>query len=208
MPKLNTATVLDSGLERWLFKTARKNFWRVASFYELEDLVGDGYLVYAECAQRYKDRVTERRHFMALFRTCYLNHITDLANKRSREVSEFVVGSYTRSSERDDYLSNAARERATDSYEEFEELLPPTLPDAELSTLIQQAKGPVQLVLRLYYTEAGLERLREVPQEPRETINAYLCRVLFLDPKKYNLQELFTSFLAGRGMYYMRIRAA
>ena len=191
MPKLNTATVLDSGLERWLFKTARKHYWRVASYLELEDLIGDGYLVYVECVQRYKDRVTERRHFMALFRTCYLNHITDLANKRSRDI-----------------MGVATDAESCGEDDEIESLLPPSLPDAELATLIQQAKGPVQLVLRLYYTDAGLERLREVPQEPRETINAYLCRVLFLDPKKYNLQELFTSFLAGRGMYYMRIRAA
>lgn len=200
MPKINTAVTLDRGLELWLFKTARKNYWRVAAYYELEDLIGDGYLVYAECRQRYKERVNERRHFMALFRTCYLNHITDLANKRSRELSN------GRHSELPDAvaISNAEFQNP----EQFGDLLPPTLPDAEIAVLLAQAQGPLQLVLKLFYTDSGIELLRECPQNPREPTNTYLCRILGLDSKKYDLYDLFRSFVRGYGPYYMRQRVA
>lgn len=205
MPKLNLATALDRGLELWLFKTARKNFWRVASYYEIEDLIADGYMVYAECRERYKDRVTERRHFAALFRTCFINHITDLANKRSRELNATVTEG---EAPRDAVRVEIPAQPASDKTEEFEDLIPPVLPEAEVAVLLQQAQGPVQLVLKLMYTDAGLNLLRENPQRPRESTNSYYCRVLGYDANEYNLIELFRSFIAGCGPYYMRRRSA
>jgi hypothetical protein len=198
VPRVNTAVVLDSGLEKWLYKTARKNYWRVAAYYELEDLVADGYLVYAECAQRYRDKVTEKRHFMALFRTCYLNHITDLANRRARDFR--AQGSELTPDQM--WVSESAFEES----EQFGDLLPPTLPDAEIAVLLSQAQGPLQLVIKLFYTDAGIELLREVPQKPRESTNSYLCRLLGIDAKENDLYESFRSFVSGKGMYYLRRR--
>jgi hypothetical protein len=79
---------LDAGVKGWIFNTARANYWRVASWYELEDLIQDGYLCFAKCRARFKtDRVDlpaeEMRTFMGYLERAFLNHITDLANKRT-----------------------------------------------------------------------------------------------------------------------------
>ena len=186
MPKINTATKLDKGLERWIFATARKNLWRVPEYYDIDDLIGDGYLIYAECRRRYRSRVTERRHFMALFQRCYGNHITDLAHKRSKNVTVLLD------------------ESPDDNVTLFERLMPPVFPEAELSALLQEMRFPLNALVKLFYSDSGLALLHNLPQNPHENINTYLCRLLSLDHKKYNLPELFKSFLSGRGMYNMR----
>jgi hypothetical protein len=82
--------LLDRTMRGWIYKTAVKNYWRVASWYDLADLVQDGYLCYAKCRSKYfqnKDNLTEderRRWFMSLVQTTFINHITDLAWKRTR----------------------------------------------------------------------------------------------------------------------------
>jgi hypothetical protein len=87
---------LDTGLVKYIYKTARQNFWRVAPWYELEDLISDGFLVAAKCERRYSlhgnnpnDPAAEpgskddRRQFMAFFMKAYHNYIVDLAKRRS-----------------------------------------------------------------------------------------------------------------------------
>ena len=79
---------LDAGVKGWIYNTARANMWKVAGWYELEDLIQDGYLCFAKCRASYKadsDEVTldEKRTFMSYLERAFLNHITDLSNKRT-----------------------------------------------------------------------------------------------------------------------------
>ena len=78
-----TTVYLDRGLRLWILKTARKHFWRIASWYDLADLVQDGHMCYAVCLRKYGDKVDGPAHFCALVKTTFLNHITDMANRRS-----------------------------------------------------------------------------------------------------------------------------
>lgn len=89
---------LDEGMKRWIIATARKHHWRVASWYDLDDLIQDGYLAYHKCAYRYARLVRkrnpkkeDRRNFMALVMRTYENHIHDLASKRTAQRPEVIV---------------------------------------------------------------------------------------------------------------------
>jgi hypothetical protein len=75
---------LDAGLKGWIVNTAKRNYWRVASYYELDDLISDGYLAYAVCKARYSKKVQNKAHFMALFKRVYWSRIVDLASDRSK----------------------------------------------------------------------------------------------------------------------------
>ena len=78
---------MDDGATRWLFKTARQNFWRVANWYDFDDLIQDGYLTYYRICRRYPD-VKERAHIMGLFQVSFINHLHRLANLRTRASAE------------------------------------------------------------------------------------------------------------------------
>ncbi|HKX35866.1 MAG TPA: hypothetical protein VJM79_04265 [Rhizorhapis sp.] len=82
----------DKGLRGWIVKTARKHYWRVAAYHDLEDLIQEGMMAYAICRQRYQPKIKDsdqtpakkRRHFMALVQVVFMQRITDMANSRTR----------------------------------------------------------------------------------------------------------------------------
>jgi hypothetical protein len=74
---------MDMGARRWLVKTAYKNLWRVHSFYDLDDLIQDGHMMYALVVQRYP-QAKDPPHIMRLFQITFLNHIHDLSKHQSR----------------------------------------------------------------------------------------------------------------------------
>jgi len=76
---------LDKGMRGWLVTMARKNYWRVAAWMDLDDLIAEGFLAYAICRAKYDDRVANKRHFMALVQITFINQITDLANDRTAQ---------------------------------------------------------------------------------------------------------------------------
>lgn len=89
---------MDEGLERWLWRTAHRNHWRVAAWMSREDLIQDGYMCYMKCVDTYqrllrkrRPRKDDRRNFMALVRTTFERHITDLANQRTLQRVEKPV---------------------------------------------------------------------------------------------------------------------
>lgn len=87
---------LDRGLKLYIAKTARKQFWRVARYYALDDLIQDGYLAYAICLERYGHKAENIRHFTSLVKTVYSNHITDLANARTKAPKETPISQFAR----------------------------------------------------------------------------------------------------------------
>jgi hypothetical protein len=79
---------LDRSMCGWIVNTARAQHWRVASWYNLQDLEQDGYLCYCKCWNHYRHLFDvpnptkgQRRHFMALVKTAYCNHIATLSTK-------------------------------------------------------------------------------------------------------------------------------
>jgi hypothetical protein len=74
---------MDMGARRWLVKTAYRHLWRVHSFYDIDDLIQDGHMMYALVVQRYP-QAKDPPHIMRLFQITFLNHIHDLSKHQSR----------------------------------------------------------------------------------------------------------------------------
>lgn len=166
---------------------AHKNYWRVAAWYDELDLVADGYLVYSKCRRKYHD-VIDPPHFMALFQRCYVNHVTDLANSRSKCPEQSMAKLLHADEDETSFMESLG------SYEE---------PDAALRVLIRTARFPVRAVLELFATERGIQIVRAYPQASRENMNKYLCRLIGVSPKEFDLPGLVRSFLHGSGMYFL-----
>lgn len=66
-------------LEGYVVNYITRNLWRVAATQERDDLMNEAYLIFMRCCERYPDMDTPQ-HFMALFKRCWSNHFTDLAN--------------------------------------------------------------------------------------------------------------------------------
>jgi hypothetical protein len=77
---------MDEIAERWMIKTAVSNQYRMASWYDLDDLIQDGYMIWRIVVKKYP-HARDRAHRMALFQSSYRNHINDLA-KGERAVPE------------------------------------------------------------------------------------------------------------------------
>lgn len=153
----------DTGLKKWIYKTAHQNYWRVASWLDLDDLIQEGFLCFAICRARYEP--ANKSHFMSLVKITFLNQITDLANKRTRTlecpISDVAV------------LGN--EEEMLEILGGFED------GDAEVMALLARAPREVQIILAAMNTNEGAERIRRpsrVRQDgTRETRNEKLCRL-------------------------------
>lgn len=160
---------MDDGARGWLFRTARDQFWRVAVWYDLDDLVQDGYFTYYRVQKFYPD-VVDRPHIMRLFQISYMNHIHTLAKLARRTNATEVPAA-----EVDPFILETITE---------DEL-------ATLYTLMAQAPQAVQAALRLYSTKDGRRRLRSTyrirKDGTRETLNERLCRLTGFDPGQVDL---------------------
>jgi hypothetical protein len=102
----NKDVYFDEALHFWLQKTARREHWRIAGWYGIEDLVQDGVVCYCKCRDKYTlkspdplpedlaielkrssyqdlntDHPTDaqRRHFMWLVQRSFINYIMTLS---------------------------------------------------------------------------------------------------------------------------------
>lgn len=182
---------LDAGMRGWIANTARKNFWRVAHWYELDDLIQDGYICFAKCRARYVGKrnmvnsrgercrylpernpdKTARQHFAALVKITYHNHITDLAKSRMRLEDHAVSQLCTPEQSAEEYLDTQ---------------LPPEPEAATLAVLLAGAPAEVAELLRVLAAD-GLDLLRFQRRRVgrrllRETSNEFYCRLLGKDP--------------------------
>lgn len=78
---------MDQGARLWVYKTARKNLWRVSGHIDIDDLVQDGMYFWQRICTRYPN-VTHPPHRMALFKTAFTNHIHDLSKKNLDVITE------------------------------------------------------------------------------------------------------------------------
>ncbi|MFA5699618.1 MAG: hypothetical protein WC954_07810 [Sphaerochaeta sp.] len=167
---------LDEGMKRWIVATAYRNHWRVAAWYDLDDLIQDGYLSYHKCATKYdrlirkrKPKKEDRRNFMALVKRTFENHIHDLASKRTRQRPEVILSRLRITKVDGDYNESTILERiggVTDA----------TI--AEEVAYFNRMPSWMKKVLR------GV--IRDVQKGKRvtvEDINARLCRVFGDDEK-------------------------
>ncbi len=181
--RLSSDRSMDAGARTWLAKTAQQNRWRVQRFMDVDDLIQDGYFVWIRCCRVYPD-VVDRPHMMALFKRAYTNHLHNLAKKRTREEAELL-------------LCN----------------LPPEMQDTvlsqpklccDLSTLLPwlvEAPPAVRNIVEriLLDPERARKPSRLLPSH-RETTNHRLCRLIGIDPEKYDLHTAILNVLKPSGV--------
>src|SRR6202035_4366678 len=155
---------MDKGALGWMIKFAHKNYWRMASWIEFDDLCQEGYAAYAEVAQRYPAAI-EPQHRMRLFQLVLRSRIEDLAMARTKQLDAPFS----------DDISDASHDWR--SLEERYEIT-----DPELSSVVAAAKQvpSVEAVLHLFTDNASLKALNAVYRKRlnghRETFNERLCR--------------------------------
>lgn len=172
----------DEGVTGWIYNQAKKHYWRVSSWYDYEDLVQDGILWFFICRDTYPE-VANLEHFMALFKRCYSNHITDLAYHRTR-LTETPVST----------IIDEAHESAF-----LDGILGKEYPVAELLSQLVHAPREIKQVFELLLTDTGLAKLAEPYQRVdgiRETTNERLCRFLGYDPDRIDVLGRVRAYLA------------
>jgi hypothetical protein len=175
-------TAMDRGARAWLVVVAADNYWRVASWYELDDLVQDGHMIWARIVRKYErepGRVRAIGHLMRLFRTAYLNHIHDLSKRRTRNIAEVKAG---------DLIATG------DPWD----LLPCLCSAAELDRFVAEAPDMIKRVLLSLFEADGrvLRALYRVAHDGvRETLNMRLCRLVGVDHEEVDLVCALRTYL-------------
>lgn len=176
---------LDAGLHNWIIKTARKNFWKVSGYCDVEDLIQDGFVCYSKCNQRYPADL-EQRHFMALVQTTFLNHIKTVSAMRHRKVDWPVSVRPQAGTDPDIVLNKLGG--IVDEEQTLGAILA-KLPSElkELVTILaNDAKDIPLLTSKDKRTPDG--KFRKVE---RETWNEYWCRLIGVDPAKNDIEARF-----------------
>lgn len=184
----------DNGALRWLETVARQQRWKVASWHELDDLIQDGIWLFYRVVRKYpfREHVTpngnvrlvplERRHIMGLFQRAFLNHITNLANKRTR-------GNEAPVDVRGDDDAGDTLERLVQDFAGYQ----PPLEAASVG-----APHNVKRVIDLLIEKPEvLSRPYRCRIDGRETKNDRVCRALRLNP---NIDRITPTrdYLAGK----------
>lgn len=194
---MSVEAYFDQSLRGWIFNHARQNYWRVASWMSLDDLVQDGFLCFAKCARRYTFLTVknhplpeDRKQFMALVQSAFANHITNLANRRTATKDEITFSQLVAEDQVDDDLSY---------------MLPSQPEEATLGALLAQAPSEIKALfellardgssaagylrtrLRKRVDRVGNERFQLGHRKLRETTNEHYCRRLGLDESKIDL---------------------
>lgn len=182
---------MDDGARRWLHRTARKHYWRVCRWYDYDDLVQDGVLHYWRIVRKYpaitspRPTTSARRHIMSLFQRTYINHINDLANRRTRQPEWVVADLAPEAVDETSYLEGVT----ADAEVGVEQINLAGAPDA------------VRQLLRALATDEGCRRLGKIyrlrDSGARETLNERLCRIAGLSKADIDLVAMTKSFLAG-----------
>lgn len=162
--RLSYDPYLDAGLKKWIYAQAHKNFWRVAAWMDIDDLIQEGFLCFAICRARYEPE--NKAHFMSLVKITFLNQITDLANKRTR-TPECPISDIAEMGNDQELLENLAG--GEDG-------------DAEIMALLARAPLEVRLILAAMNTNEGAARMRRPARVredgTRETNNERLSRLV------------------------------
>lgn len=74
--------VYDGPIAGYVVNFIARNMWRTNRSHEFEDLKQEAYLIFMRCANKYPAEDTPQ-HFMALFKTAWSNHFTDLSNENT-----------------------------------------------------------------------------------------------------------------------------
>jgi hypothetical protein len=171
-------TNMDQGVRGYIINTAKRNFWRVAEYYEFEDLLQDGAVVWARIVARYPN-VTEPKQRMGLFKVAFANHIHDLSKEKSK--LEFV--------------REAELPAPLDFLREGEDI------DADPDLVFILKELPPAIARVIVKMQDGQTFRRRIEEHGRETSNERACRLAGLDPNKRNIRRAIQAYIAGARLH-------
>jgi hypothetical protein len=168
----------DAGAKAWIYKYAKKQYWRVAAWIEFDDLVQDGLVEYYEVRKRYPQAV-EPSHIMSLLQLCFRSKIEDLVRANTKQLDD-------------------ARSDIVEVYESPMMIVPDA---SNFNTLLAKAPKLISDVIALLtndvYKEEISKPFERYQDGRRETLNDRVCKLLGLDAKKINaVQETKLYFSA------------
>lgn len=120
-------------IEGYVVNFMNKNYFKVARTLERSDVMQEAYVVFMRVASTYPE-VEAPQHFMALFKTSWYNHFTNLANADT--ASRIMVQPVS-------YTTDEGGEIATDYAGDLDN-------DGYLSVMVSQAPSEVTQVLNLF----------------------------------------------------------
>jgi len=174
---------MDKLTQRWMIGHAARNYWRVASFIDLEDLIQDGHMVFWRVRRKYLGK-RSGAYIVNTFKASFINHIHDLATARSRAPLELHF-----------FDNLLTEENARDA-----DRMMPIEPEVQ-TFLASLAAAPFRIreALAVFASEEGRERLRRPyrlrADGTRETVNERLCRIAGFDPQRVDLSTSLREFL-------------
>lgn len=178
MQRLKRRHRLDPGINGWIVTTATRNYWRVAHWYEVEDLIQDGFLCYCICNRQY-GQVVEQAHFMSLFKRTFINHIHDLADTRKRTPEKTLT-----------LIEGSDKEVDT----ELQRLAPAVQEEATFALLMKQLPAEFKLMIDRLLSAEPPPLLSYVSGQ-RETTSQYLARLAGVNPEVRNIEKELRSYL-------------
>lgn len=181
-------TDMDTGARGWMINFAKANFWRVAAWYEFDDLVQDGFMCWEFVVDHYErksGRIRRRAHLMAAFKTAFINYIHGLAKRRTRSVDAVMVCDLSPD------CALLPEDTVWDGVLQIEDTL-------DHARLVSEA--PPLLHAILTKLDAGrlcaLRSLYRVFSDgSRETLNDRLCRLAGVDPGAFDLATQLRAYL-------------
>lgn len=165
----------DETFRGWALNFIRENKWKLEAVHDIDDLEQDAYLTFRRVKASYP-RVTQPKHFMALFKVALSNEWIDRAQykKRKNEVEISIDEDHL-------YLTESVGIDSNEGY---------------LRIVLEELPIEAKLVLALFKDPEKLKLLRELPRKSqfRENLNMKLCRILGL-PKGTQLVEMMKEAL-------------
>ena len=162
---LSYSPVWGSNYDGYITNFLAVNFWRVAALMEYQDAVQEAQLVFVKLVNTYGN-VDKPQHFMALFKTSWVNRFNDLSKKATRH-RRIAYG---------DIYESALEEQAQ-IYERGVDYN-----DGMLSVMMQQAPAEIKSVLRLFLTAPVevLDTLAKMMDVDGQFNDKHLCQILGL----------------------------
>lgn len=170
----------EGPIEGYVVNSMRTNYFRVEATMTREDYMQEAHLVFLQVRKHYQGKVSEPKHFMALFKRAWSNRLADLSTIDTRERELFCA---------DHSSYDGEPERQYEAAGDLDN-------DGQLVTLIRQAPREVALVLNLFLSapqemlELALQSWRGRDKRCKAGGSERICRLLGLDPSHDVMQQV------------------
>ncbi len=156
---------LPSSVVGWIYNHSRKNYWRLASWYEVDDLIQDGLMFGYKCLNRYgvPGIDIDPPHFMRLVQTSFRNHIGELIRNKYKRGDDVTVG-----------LADLRRDKTEEQILELVSQPAECLQD--FAVLIAELPEQLRKAVMLFFSDKGARQLRRVKLNSDETVAEKLAK--------------------------------